>query len=285
MLFPERGRQVRRNTLTIGEFAARGAVTVRTVRYYDQVRLLAPAAVSEGGQRLYTEAQLVQLQQILALKLLGFSLAEIRRCLAAGPQDFLRSLAGQKAMLAEKRSQLDAVIRAIEAVEQSTGAEDAAGDGEAWTWESLTKLLEVMHVEQKGEWVNKYFTPEQQAAMADLSRQSYSDAAHARIGEWGAGWSEEDQRRIDAQYAALAGGLKEAVAEGKSAGSAEVQKLAADFLQLIGQFTRGDAEVQAGLADFWQNNANLPAQQQIPMPWGAAEQALLDEAVKLQRAG
>ena len=276
-------RDILQSGLTIGEFAARGAVTVRTVRYYDQVGLLSPAAISEGGQRLYSEAQLVKLQQILALKLLGFSLAEIRRCLAARPLDFLHSLAAQKAMLREKRSQLDAVIRAIEAVEQSARDGDRAAGSAGWTWESLTKLLEVMHVEQKNEWVNKYFTPEQQAAMADLSRQSYSDAARARIDAWGAGWSEEDQRRIDAQYAELAAGLQRAVAEGKSAGSAEAQKLAADFLQLIGQFTRGDVEVEKGLAGFWQSNANLPAQQQIPMPWGAAEQALLDEAIKLQR--
>ena len=273
---------MRRDALLIGEFAAKGAVTVRTVRYYDQVGLLPPAAVTESGQRLYTEAQLVQLQQILALKLLGFSLAEIQRCLRSGPQDFIRSLAAQKAMLRDKRDQLDAVIRAIEAVEQSAGAVDGSGGSETWTAAGLAKLLEVMHVEQKDEWVNKYFTPEQQAAMADLSRQSYSDAASAKIAAWGAGWSEEDQRRVDAQYAALAAGLKEAVAEGQSAGSAEVQMLAATFLGLIGQFTRGDAEVQAGLANFWRNNDALPAQQQIPMPWGAAEQALLDEAVAIQ---
>lgn len=270
---------MRRDTLTIGEFAAKGAVTIRTVRYYDQVGLLAPAGVSEGGQRLYNEAQLVKLQQILALKLLGFSLAEIRQCMAAGPQDFLRSLAAQKAMLAEKRSQLDAVIRAIEAVEHSAGIQ---GDGAGWTWESLTKLLEVMHVEQKNEWVNKYFTPEQQAAMADLSQQSYGEEARAKLAEWGAGWSEDDQRRMDAQYAELAAGLQRAVAEGKDAGSEEVQALAATFLGLIGQFTRGDAEVEAGLANFWQGHDALPAEQQIGMPWGAAEQALLEKAIEVR---
>ena len=266
---------MRRDAFLIGEFAAKAAVTVRTVRYYDQVGLLPPAAVTESGQRLYTTAELVKLQQIMALKLLGFSLAEIQRCLRSGPQDFIRSLAAQKAMLRDKRGQLDAIIRAIEVVEQSAGA--------ALTGEALTKLLEVMQMEQKNDWVNKYFTPEQQAAMVDLSRQSYSDAASAKIAAWGAGWSEEDQRKVDAQYAALAAGLQQAVAEGKAAASAEVQQLAADFLGLIGQFTRGDAEVEAGLKQFWQNNDELPASGQIPLPWGAAEQALLDAAVALRK--
>lgn len=278
---------MRRDVLLIGEFAARAAVTVRTIRYYDQVGLLSPVALSESGQRLYSEAQLVELQQILALKLLGFSLAEIRRCLRADPQDFIRSLAAQKAMLAEKRNQIDAVIRAIETVEQSArptdGPADGPADGLAWTWESLTRLLEIMHMEQKNEWVNKYFTPEQQAAMGELSKASYSSEASAKVAEWGAGWSEEDQRRLDAQYANLAAGLKQAVADGKSAGSAEVQALATTFLGLINQFTRGDAAVEAGLANFWQNHAALPAEHQIEMPWGAAEQSLLDQAMKLQK--
>ena len=273
---------MRHDVLLIGEFAARAAVTVRTVRYYDQVGLLAPAAVTEGGQRLYTEVELARLQQILALKLVGFSLAEIRRCLRTEPQDFIRSLAAQKAMLTEKRSQIDAILRAIEAVERSAGGATSAENGAARTWEALTKLLEVMQMEQKSEWVNKYFTPEQQAAMADLGRQSYSEAAGAKITAWGAGWSEEDQRRVDAQYAQLAAGLKEAVAAGKAPDSTEVQQLAGDFLGLIGQFTRGDAEVEAGLQQFWQNHAGLPAQQQIPMPWGAAEQALLDAALAVR---
>ena len=175
------------------------------------------------------------------------------------------------------RSQLDAILRAIDAVEQDAGSDGAVGN-----WDSLARLMEVMQMEQKNEWVNKYFTPEQQAAMGELSRQSYSEEASAKIAAWGAGWSEEDQRKVDAQYAALAAGLRQAVAEGKAAGSAEVQQLAGEFLALIGQFTRGDAKVEAGVRQFWQNNAQLPAAQQIPLPWGAAEQALLDEAVALR---
>ena len=156
----------------------------------------------------------------------------------------------------------------------------------SWDWTAtslVAKLVEMMQVEQKNEWVNQYFTPEQQAAMAELSRTSYSDEAQAKVAAWGANWSEEDQRRVDAQYAQLAAGLQQAVAQGKPAASPEVQALAATFLGLIAQFTRGDAEVEAGLANYWQQHANLPAAQQISMPWGAAEQALLEEAVTLQQ--
>ena len=61
-----------------GQFARKVAVSVRTLRYYDRVGLLRPAQHTEAGYRLYTDADLVRLQQILALKFLGFSLEEIK---------------------------------------------------------------------------------------------------------------------------------------------------------------------------------------------------------------
>ena len=86
---------------------------MRTVRFYDRVGLLQPSAHTEAGYRLYTEADFFRLQQILALKFLGFSLEEIKYCLQVGPTTLKASLALQKAMMQEKRRQLDDVIQAI----------------------------------------------------------------------------------------------------------------------------------------------------------------------------
>ena len=214
----------------IGEFATRAAVTTRTLRYYDRIGLLSPAQLSEAGQRLYTDAELVKLQQILALKLLGFSLAEIRACLSAGPQDFVDALAAQKAMLAEKRRQLDAIIAVIDELEQLPFAEPAwapahNGNGvpsPTSNSESATnlvaKLVEMMQMEQKNDWVSQYLTPEQQAAMADLSRNAYSDSAQAKIAAWGANWTEEDQRRVNACRAGVPARVVRMGADGESSG-------------------------------------------------------------------
>ena len=69
--------------LNIGEFARLGGVTVRTIRYYDQIGLLTPAHVAtDTGYRRYRAAQLVDLQRIVALKELGVALDEIRELLA-----------------------------------------------------------------------------------------------------------------------------------------------------------------------------------------------------------
>ncbi len=67
--------------------AARTGLTKRTLRYYEEIGLLAPPTRTEGGYRLYSEADILHLQRIKRLKdLLGFSLAEIREIAQAEEQ-------------------------------------------------------------------------------------------------------------------------------------------------------------------------------------------------------
>ena len=68
--------------LLISEFARSGSVTIRALRFYDEVGLLSPAhVVPENGYRWYSPAQFAQLNQIQAFKDMGFSLQEIRELL------------------------------------------------------------------------------------------------------------------------------------------------------------------------------------------------------------
>ncbi|MGH2509988.1 MAG: MerR family transcriptional regulator, partial [Ktedonobacteraceae bacterium] len=78
---------------TTSRFARQACVTVRTLRYYDREGLLSPSAHTQAGHRLYSNADLARLQQILALKFLGFSLDEIRHCLCVGPTSLREALA------------------------------------------------------------------------------------------------------------------------------------------------------------------------------------------------
>ena len=65
----------------VKEFADLTKVTVRTLHYYDQVGLLKPSFEKPNGYRVYTDADLWKLQQIVTLKFMGFSLGQIRRLL------------------------------------------------------------------------------------------------------------------------------------------------------------------------------------------------------------
>lgn len=69
---------------TVGEFARRASVTVRTIQYYDQQKLLKPSAKGPQNRRLYSREDERELQRILVLKFLGNSLSDIRSALAGG---------------------------------------------------------------------------------------------------------------------------------------------------------------------------------------------------------
>ena len=65
-------------TMHIGEVAERIGLSLRTIRYYEEVGLIAPSARTQGGFRLYTEADATRLQLVKDMKPLGFSLDEMR---------------------------------------------------------------------------------------------------------------------------------------------------------------------------------------------------------------
>ncbi len=76
---PTPGQQPVDGYFRIEQVAARTGLTKRTLRYYEEIGLLAPPTRTEGGYRLYSEQDIQHLELIKRLRdLLGFSLAEIR---------------------------------------------------------------------------------------------------------------------------------------------------------------------------------------------------------------
>jgi DNA-binding transcriptional MerR regulator len=65
----------------IGEVAKRVGLSLRTVRYFEEVGLVAPSARTVGGFRLYSEADVERLFVVKGMKPLGLSLDEIREVL------------------------------------------------------------------------------------------------------------------------------------------------------------------------------------------------------------
>jgi DNA-binding transcriptional MerR regulator len=69
--------------MQIGEVAARTELSLRTIRHYEETGLVIPSARSQGGFRLYTEADVARLMVIRRMKPLGFTLDEMRELLEA----------------------------------------------------------------------------------------------------------------------------------------------------------------------------------------------------------
>ena len=80
--------------LQIKEFAALVGVSVRTLHYYDEIGLLAPASVdAQSGYRYYDDASLARMQEILFYRELNFSLKQIAAILASPNYDKAQALA------------------------------------------------------------------------------------------------------------------------------------------------------------------------------------------------
>jgi DNA-binding transcriptional MerR regulator len=72
------GSVARSGHMQIGEVAARTGLSLRTIRYYEEVGLVEPSARSQGGFRLYTDADVERLLLVKRMKPLDFTLEEMR---------------------------------------------------------------------------------------------------------------------------------------------------------------------------------------------------------------
>ena len=124
----------------IGQLAALTGLTQRTIRYYDELGLLKTHDRTQGGQRLYSDADLIYIKRIMELKALSFSLDEISHIIRLGDEDESgekrRSalLEGYKAKLEaalEKRRRLDEEVESLEwhvrQLEGSVGFKECPG--------------------------------------------------------------------------------------------------------------------------------------------------------------
>ena len=105
----------RSRTFQVKDVAQVAGVSVRTLHHYDSIGLLVPRIRTDAGYRLYTDADLLRLQQILIGRELGLSLEEIRQSLDDPGFDRRIALVDQRERLRARVQQTEAMIRAIDA--------------------------------------------------------------------------------------------------------------------------------------------------------------------------
>jgi DNA-binding transcriptional MerR regulator/predicted transcriptional regulator YdeE len=103
--------------LKIGDFSKMGRVTVKTLRYWDEIGLLKPDYVNmENGYRYYSGGKLALVHEIQSMKELGLYLEDIRRVLHRGinREEWLKLLISRKATLVEERQLCEQRIQKID---------------------------------------------------------------------------------------------------------------------------------------------------------------------------
>jgi len=101
---------------SIGEFSKRTGTSIRTLQYYDEIGLLKPEKNISSGHRVYKDKDILALQKIVSLKVLGYSLEEIRVMLNVKSLNISlkETLQNQRVAFEEKKKQLEVSIKAIE---------------------------------------------------------------------------------------------------------------------------------------------------------------------------
>ena len=96
--------------MTVNEVSKLTGISVRTLHYYDEIGLLRPSKVQESGYRLYDEANLKRLQQIMLFRELEFPLKEIKGIIDNPDFNREQALDDQIKLLTLKRDHLDRLI-------------------------------------------------------------------------------------------------------------------------------------------------------------------------------
>ncbi|MFJ5624197.1 MerR family transcriptional regulator [Peribacillus loiseleuriae] len=100
--------------MKIKEVADLVGISVRTLHHYDEIGLLTPDAITESGYRLYSNDNLLTLQQILFFKELDFPLKKIKEIITSPTFNREEALLMHRKRLLEKRNRLDEMIRTID---------------------------------------------------------------------------------------------------------------------------------------------------------------------------
>lgn len=99
---------------TIQKLAKLSGVSTRTLRYYDEIGLLKPARLSGSGYRIYGDAQVGRLQQILFYREMDVNLTEIGQMLDSPGFSVTDALKRHREFLLQRRARLDLLIHNVE---------------------------------------------------------------------------------------------------------------------------------------------------------------------------
>lgn len=212
---------------TVRQVAKMAGVSVRTLHHYDHIGLLRPATRTEAGYRLYEEADLLRLQQILFFKVLGFSLADIERILDDPGFDQVEALQHHRRRLQQRSQQLAQLLKTIDKTIAKL-AED-----KLMTDEELYEGFTPEQIERYQREVNERYDPE-------LVRISKERLGKMNKAQWQALKAEGEA--VTRQIAQMADQAPDDPA---------VQQLIARHHAMIEQFYPASAELYRGLGQLY----------------------------------
>jgi DNA-binding transcriptional MerR regulator len=219
-------------------------VSVRTLHHYDAIGLLVPSGRTSAGYRLYTDADLLRLQQILIGRELGLCLEDIRKSLDDPRFDRRTALLGQRERLRERVTRTEAMIHAIDVALAACPAE--AGRRRACGGSGLkgdTNMADLFNG----------FNPAQYEA--EVQRQWGTTEAFAESQKRTARYTADDWKAQQAEQAAVYRDAFAALRAGRRASSSEAMDIAERHrLSIDRWFYPCSHEMHRGLASMYESD-------------------------------
>jgi DNA-binding transcriptional MerR regulator len=203
----------------IGEVAKKTGVSVRSLRHYDSIGLLAPSFHSEARYRLYSKSDLIQLQKVVSLKQMGFSLQAIKTILRDDAISLQKTMQMHLIYIQEKLAQQQQIYQQIKHVCDLINARKKVSiDTICQTVESI-KMLE------------KYYSQEQLEA---LKKRSFH-------------LDEKKAQEYDDAWYEIFDGLSSFQKQGIAAYDSKTKPFVIKAQKMLALFTQGDVGIEQSL--------------------------------------
>jgi DNA-binding transcriptional MerR regulator len=212
---------------SIKQIADLAGVTTRTIRYYDQIGLLAPIQIGRNGYRYYDQSSLLRLQQIMFFRELDVPLQDIRIIMSYPDFNPLEALENHRMALSKRRQRLDRLIHTIDQTIQTLRGESQMKE-------------------------NEIFKGFDESEYEEEARQRWgSTPAYAESQKRWASYSAEEKEALKARGKAI---IQRMVGQDSQANPADpqIQEAVNDYMQYIDQnFYTCDTEILRNLSDMW----------------------------------
>ncbi|MEK5333057.1 MerR family transcriptional regulator [Lysinibacillus sp. FSL W8-0992] len=143
---------------TTGEVSKQRNVSIRTLRYYDQVNLLTPSFKDENGRRYYSEKDLFRLEKIIILKSLSLPLDTIR--------DLLDKLSYKQILISHHNYLQEQLSQLQTSISNTTSLINMIDLEESLSWENVIELVEnSQNIPKK--WID-YFQDDEQSFLQEI---------------------------------------------------------------------------------------------------------------------
>lgn len=141
---------------TVKDVSEITGVSIRTLRYYDEIGLLKPTKLTEAGYRLYDNKALEKLQEIMFFRELEIPLTDIKKIMDDPNYDKEQALLAQKSLLEQKRNRLNGIIELITDVMKGVNTMSFGAFSDEEVQKMVNHTLECMPKESLDEQVQKY---------------------------------------------------------------------------------------------------------------------------------